>query len=297
MRNKLYIVIHDNKITLTYGKINKNNIMLEKSIEIDFEHGILAQEDWSNEILDKIKLDINKAEIKCNKAVLGMSTSGIVVRSQLISKIKPKLLDSLINNNIEEYLSTVDTNDYEWRYTIVGESEINGEKQYKVLFTAIEKYKLYKALSLLNKLAIKVTDVDIFPNIIRNLINISNIKSSMVIDSSGLGCKLVLFKEQDIITYIDLPFIIDSIGDEGASNLYGEIKAYMDYYSSINMGDTIEKIIITGELANVEGIKESISRVFEVDTNNNIDWGLALESKDSIRISNYQMNIGLMTYK
>lgn len=247
----LYITAYDKELRIT--KKNRNNVLT------------INTDDVSN----NIKPLLAKAKLSDSKAIICMCNTGILVRVDRVAKVKLKLLDKVIQQNLEDYFPAINIDDYEWRYSIIREIEEDNVKYYEIKVSAIPKECINSIMNLMKQSKIKVKSIVLWPYIAQ--FNFGN--DCLIVDGNSNGVHLMLLKDKNLITYITIPYSITRENTANINELYSEIQGYLEYYKSRNQGEHVKSIDILGELGEIPGfiseLKQRINSNIQINSRDN----------------------------
>lgn len=207
----------------------------------------------------RLKEFLRQNIMKATKVVAGLGQSGIITRNVRVPKMPPKDLDNMMKLEINDFLP-VSPGEYAFDYKVLDEVE-EDEREYLELMVAAVNHKQAEQCALLLKQAgLKPVVLDILPNMLHRLLGRMTNRDTMILDGGLDGTRLVIFKDKKLFMYADIPFTVNPRGDHDFAVLTGEMRGYLDYFSSRNFGKTVDGIIILGELAEVHGIDKKLEQ-------------------------------------
>ncbi|MFZ5646935.1 MAG: type IV pilus biogenesis protein PilM [Bacillota bacterium] len=246
-----------------------------------------------------LKEFLQKNSMKAVSVVAGLGQSGVVTRIVRVPKISPRDLECMMKLNISDHLP-VSPEEYAFDYKVLDEVEDEGGVQsLELMVAAVNRGQAEQCASLLEEAGLKPVVFDILPSMLHRLVAHLPFRDNLVVDSGADGTRLAIFKGKTLFMYADVPFVPGPAGESDFSVLAGELRGYLDYFSSRNFGKTVDGITILGELAGQEDpadllgqyislpISVGLSRVGHLKFRGRAD---GFEARSAV----YSGNIGLM---
>jgi type IV pilus assembly protein PilM len=253
--SKLIFNVHENHIEII--KVTKafNLVKIKSVVSFTPEENIES----TNLELKRIFME-NKIKSKNVEVILSMD--GIITRQIEAPAMKEKDLKNFINNNISQYF-TVNTNDFYFDYKVV-EVRVNEKKKiFNLLLVAVPKEKLNKIKRLLetNKLSIK--KVKIYPECLVSFYRKNKKQSIAVLDVSQEKSSITIIDKGKIFIYSILA--LDLNDSEAYNELMDNFTYFLNFYSSRNFGNKIDKIYVVGEKSEDVELIKILSENIDID--------------------------------
>jgi len=176
--------------------------------------------------------------------------------------------------------------------------EEGGVRSMELMVAAVSRAQSEQCASLLEEAGLKPLVFDILPSMLHRLVAHMPFQDSLVVDGGMDGTRLAIFKGKTPFMYTDVPFSPGQ-GENDFSALAGELRGYLDYFSSRNFGKTVDGITILGELAGLEGASGMLGQHLPLPVNVGLSGAGYLKFKgraagfDS-QAAVYSGNLGLM---
>lgn len=194
-------------------------------------------------------------KMKAKRVIAGLGHSGVITRNVRVPKMSPGDLDNMMKLNINDYLP-VSPEDYAFDYKVLDEIEEDGSEFLDLMVAAVSHDQAEQCYSLLEQAGLRPVVFDVLPNMLHRLFGHLANRDIMVLDGSAGGTCLAVFKGKTLFVYADIPFAVKPDGENDLSVLAGEMRGYLDYFSSRNFGRTVDNVAVLGELAVLPGIGE-----------------------------------------
>lgn len=211
----------------------------------------------------EFKQFLKSKKLRSKNASIALGQRGIIVRSIKVPKMTPGDLDKMLKMEAGDYL-TVSIEDYAFQYKLLAETEENGQKYYDVLLVAVLHSQIEQLVEITESAGLKLDYIDVLPNILFRLFKQTGYKNAMLVQSGTDGTSMAIFKDHNLFIYTDIPFKYDNQGGNDYSTLFNELRGYLDFFASRNFGNSIDNILILGELAGVDGLAEKLKDYFDV---------------------------------
>lgn len=199
-----------------------------------------------------LKEFLQRNSMKAVKVVAGLGQSGVITRVVRVPKMSSKDLEGMMNLNINDHLP-VSPEEYSFDYKVLDEvEEEGGLPSLEIMVAAVNRGQADQCASLLEEAGLRPMVFDILPSMLHRLVAHMPFRDNLVVDSGAGGTRLAIFKGKTLFMYADVPFVPGPPGEGDFSVLAGELRGYLDYFSSRNFGKTVDGITILGELAGQE---------------------------------------------
>lgn len=195
------------------------------------------------------------------KAVAGLGLNGVITRSIRVPGVSPGDLENMMKLEINDLLP-VSPEEYSFDYKVMSEIEEDEQKYYELMVAAVNRKQVEQCAALLEMAGLKPVVIDILPNMWYRLFQHMDYRDTLVVDGGKDGTHLAIFKGKSLFMYADIPFVYNSGEDSDISALVGEMRGYLDFFSSRNFGKTVDGITVLGELAELPGLSELFSLYF-----------------------------------
>lgn len=257
---KLYISYYENYISIVEGiydskkdKYNIKNIMSLSSDDVKLE---------TNEKYGLLKEALKLNKFKSKDVVFLLNTRDIIVKSNNMSKVNPKDLDGIMNNEIYEMMS-LDEEQYTFSYEVTNERITENEESLEVITAAIANNELNIILDIFKEFKLNLECIDTMSTAYIRLLNDIDYDDIMVINTGMYGSSVNIYKQNSLFIYDNIPIRINSLTNYNVvSALVDEVKGLMNFYSSRNFGKSIDTILIVGEASHNQYIKEIFNENF-----------------------------------
>lgn len=206
---------------------------------------------------------LSQKNMKAKRVIAGLGYAGVICRNARVPMLKDKDLENMMKLNINDYLPVI-PNEYAFDYKVLDDIEEDGKRYLELMVAAVKHRQAEQFALLLEKAGLKPVAFDILPNMLYRLFEHIPFQDTMVVDGGRDGCHLVIFKGKSLFMYTDIPFKVNNSTENDYPALAGEMRGYMDYYSSRNFGRTVDNICLLGELAVQPGVKEIVAQQFSV---------------------------------
>lgn len=202
-----------------------------------------------------------KNDMQASRVVACLGCNGVITRSVKVPQLNPKDLDSMMKLNIGDHLP-VSPEEYAFDYKVLQELEEDGRQYLELMVAAVQHSKVEQCALLLERAGLKPLTFDILPNVIYRLFGHLAHEDHLVLDSGQDGSHITVFKGSSLFMYNSIPFALDPQGFNDFSVLAGEVRGFLDYFSSRNFGKGVDTITVVGELAAVSGLQDTLGQFF-----------------------------------
>lgn len=242
---------------------------------------------------------LSKHSMKAVKVVAGLGQSGVITRIVRVPKMTTKDLDGMMKLNINDHLP-VSPEEYAFDYKVLDEvEEEGGLRSLELMVAAVNRGQAEQCASLLEEAGLNPVVFDILPSMLHRLVAHMPFRDNLVVDSGADGTRLAIFKGKTLFMYADVPFVPAPPGEGDFSVLAGELRGYLDYFSSRNFGKTVDGITILGELAGQEDPAGLLGRYISLPVSVGLSGAEYLKFRGraagfEARAAVYSGNLGLM---
>lgn len=242
---KLYISYYGNYVSIVEGiynnKKDKYNIKSTK---------FLSEEDVDIDINDKyslLKEALRLTNFKAKNVVFSLNTRDVIIKSNQISKMNPKDLDGIMNNEMYEMMS-LDYDRYSFSYEVTDEKVVDDKEELNLIIAAILNEELEVILDIFKEFKLNVECIDTISTSYGRLLKKIEYKDVMILNIGRYGSLVNIYKEDSLFIYDNIPVRVNKHANYSvALSLVEEVKGLMNFYSSRNYGKNVDKIIIVGE--------------------------------------------------
>ncbi|GEM_PF-1266421 len=200
---------------------------------------------------------LSQYAFKATGVVAGLGQSGVITRSVRVPQMSLKNLQKMMQLEINEYLP-VSPEEYAFDYKVLDEVEEDGQRYLELMVAAVNRNQTEHYAMLLERAGLKPLVFDILPNMLYRLLGYMAYKDVLIIDGSSDGTRLVIFKGKSLFMYADIPFAVNTGGDNDLSVLASEISGFLDYFSSRNFGKPVDNIRVLGEFTLIPNLEETL---------------------------------------
>lgn len=241
----------DNHLNLTVDSFG--SLMLPGFLGLKSDPGLMAAN------VQKLKAFLARKKMKARKVVACLGQSGVITRNVRTPKMSPGDLDSMMKLEICDHLP-VSPEEYAFDYKVLDEVEEEGRSYLELMVAAVSHKQVEQCALLLEQAGLKPLVFDILPNVLQRLFGHRVYQDTLFVDGGSDGTHLAIFKGKNLFMYADIPFVISSDGSSDFAFLAGELRGYLEYFSSRNFGKTVDGITILGELAALPGLSEILGQ-------------------------------------
>lgn len=257
---KLYIAYYESYVSIIEGKYNyKKDKFNIKSCTL------ISSEDVDIDYNDKYSLlrealSINESKVK--DVVLCLNTKDVIIKSTDTHKVKPKDLDGIMNNEMDEIMS-LDYDRYTFSYEVTKEGIKDDKENLDIIVAAIVNEELEQIVGIFKEFKLNLERIDTISTAYARLLKKIEYDNIMILNTGSYGSIVNIFKEDSLFIHDNIPVKINQSSNHYVySSLVEEIKGLINYYSSRNYGNNIDTIVLTGEgNENIE-IKNSFEKQF-----------------------------------
>lgn len=260
---KLYISYYGKYISIVEGyyNIKKNKYKILNSAYLDLE----AYGTDLNSMQNQINKVLNEKRFKSKDVVLCISTPDVICKKISIPKVDFKDLNGILENGLEEFVH-VDRDENYYSYEVIGEKNFDGKVFLDVAIGAVSKVVIHEVISLIKNAKLKLQCIDILPISCGRIINEVESKSMMIVNSGSCGTIVTIYKENSLFTYEYISTKLNESNEYDYMTMLEvleEVRGLMTYYSSRNFGNTVEDILLIGEITKYKNIKEDFEEIFK----------------------------------
>lgn len=282
------------EVKIVEGRYNKKSIAVDKCFSIPVPHGLY--EDGVIKDVDEFMHIMQKglAEKHVNRGeVYGViNSSNIIIREIRIPKVEVKLIASILDYQLDEYLP-VDPEGYVVQYIPLDIVEEDGVEKLNVMLVGVPKYIVETHFNLLQNLGLKPVVMDYAGNAISKLIRFSDRINGIYDNNTTIACvdlghestglnitdkgqmsmsRVVKAEISPLVleTSIEPSYddndrdvaVISGVKDYLAVLLDG-IDMVFRYYNSREGANEIELVLIYGSYADVDGLEDLMTTYFD----------------------------------
>ncbi|KJR96141.1 MAG: hypothetical protein VR68_15605 [Peptococcaceae bacterium BRH_c4a] len=246
----------------------------------------------------RLKEFLRENGMKAARVVAGLGQSGVITRIVRVPNMAPKDLESMMKLNISDHLP-VSPEEYAFDYKVLDlVEEEGGAQSLELMVAAVSRAQSEQCASLLEEAGLKPMVFDILPSMLQRLVAHMPFRDTLVVDGGLDGTRLAIFKGKTLFMYTDVPFSLGE-NENDFSVLAGELRGYLDYFSSRNFGKTVDGITILGELAGLEGAAGLLGQHIPLPINVGLSGAGYLKFKGraagfNTQAAVYSGNLGLM---
>ncbi len=213
-----------------------------------------------NQVVDDF---LTETKRKGKEAEFILALDKVITRTIEIPYLKKRELKEYLTHHISDYF-TVDMNDYYYDYTIVQEQKKsnNSKHLYQLKLVVVPRGVIAGIKQLLSTMHLKMGRISIYPDIMQNLRKKD--EAFGVLDTGDQRSILNIYDKGST-------FIYASFENQGSHEEFcDEVEYFTDFYASRHEGHPLEKLYVTGHLAEYDSLLEILnqrltSRVEKVD--------------------------------
>ncbi|MBC8062742.1 MAG: pilus assembly protein PilM [Clostridiaceae bacterium] len=247
--------VHENHIEIAQVSKLFNKVKIKKVI--DFTPGSDIED--SNINLKKLFL---KNKITSKNVDVILSIDSIVTRQIEVPEMKDKDLRSYVNNNIGQYF-TVNTGDFYFDYKVVEIREEEKKRIFSVLLVAVPKEKINKIKDLLIQNKLNINKIKIYPECLASFYKKYKKQSIAILDVSNEKSSITILDKGKIFIYSTL--FLDISDDDSPSELLDNLTYFLNFYSTRNFGNKVDKVFIVGEKSENPELRKILNENIEVN--------------------------------
>lgn len=264
----LIIEIRDNSIKLIQAESKVKAFFVKNAKLFEFEDSwktFISNPDNALALTDAIK-----GFGKETKALLCLNTTTVLYREMVVPKANPRYLNTLIRHELSHALNL--SSDFLIDYTILGESQKNEKKMWKILVTAVSAASLNEIIEFFDKTGLQITKVDVSLNSIQKYVEITKLvdkeKNLLVADIGSSSIRQYLFEKGKYSVNRTTKVAALALADEQLSiqNATDTIEKMLQFSASLGPASAIDKIILFGSYPKIEHLKIFLNDKLEVDT-------------------------------
>ena len=200
----LAIDIGGNSIKLVEGKYQKENLVINKFMEVPTPEGSFSDGNILDKksIKDTIEFLINENNIKAKYVTFTTNSSSIITREILIPIVKEDEMDTVVKYEIQQYLP-INLDEYIIQYIVIDKVETEEGNKLKVNVTSFPEKIARNYYELINELDLNPYALDVNYNAINkfaNYIDYTNKENNpegtvAFVDIGGTSVNISIFKE------------------------------------------------------------------------------------------------------
>lgn len=260
---KLYIAYYESYVSIIEGKYNykKNKFNIKNCTFISSEDVDVDYNDKYSLLKEALK--INKSKVK--DVVLCLNTKDVIIKSTDTHKVKPKDLDGIMNNEMDEIMS-LDYDRYTFSYEVTKERLKDDKENLDIIVAAIVNEELDQIVGIFKEFKLNLERIDTISTAYGRLLKKIEYDNIMMLNTGSYGTIVNIFKEDSLFIHDNIPVKINQSSNHSVySSLVEEVKGLINYYSSRNYGNNIETIVLVGESNENVEIKEHFKGQFSSD--------------------------------
>ena len=257
---KLYIAYYEGYVTIIEGVYNKNKdkFNIKNCLFLSNEDVKVDPSDKYSLLKEALKINNSKAK----DVVLCLNTKDIIIKSTDISKVSPKDLDGIMNNEMDEIMS-LDHDEYTFSYEVIKEGLKDDRENLNIIVAAILNKELDIILDIFKDFKLNLERIDTMSTAYSRLLKKIEYDNMMILNVGRYGSIVNIFKEDILFIHDNIPVKINEQSNYYIySSLVEEVRGLMNYYSSRNYGNSVDTIVIVGESKDNEQVKNSFTENF-----------------------------------
>lgn len=230
----LAIDIGGNSIKLVEGKYQKENLVINKLMEVPTPEGVFSDGNIldKNTIKNTLEFLISENNIKAKHVTFTTNSSSIITREILIPIVKEDEMETVVKYEIQQYLP-INLDEYIIQYTVIDKVETEEGKKLKVNVTSFPKKIAMTYYELINELELNPYSLDVNYNSINKLANYigytkeeDNSKGTVAfVDIGATSVNISIFKESKLDFTRMIKIGGDNIDYDLSKNLNMSIKS------------------------------------------------------------------------
>lgn len=230
----LAIDIGGNSIKLVEGKYQKENLIINKLMEVPTPEGVFSDGNIldKNTIKNTLEFLISENNIKAKHVTFTTNSSSIITREILIPIVKEDEMETVVKYEIQQYLP-INLDEYIIQYTVIDKVETEEGKKLKVNVTSFPKKIAITYYELINELDLNPYSLDVNYNSINKLANYigytkeeDNPKGTVAfVDIGATSVNISIFKESKLDFTRMIKIGGDNIDYDLSKNLNMSIKS------------------------------------------------------------------------
>ena len=302
MQSYLFLDFRDDYLRVVQGRpLDQSlNIRIDSygSMELPGFFQVMARRGGLFQYADEMKAFLRDNKFRARRVVASFGQSGVLTRSTRVPMMRPADLASMIRLEWTEYLP-VSPDEYAFDWRVQSQVAEEGREFYNLMVAGVRHDHIDQALNLLKELRLQPIAFDVLPNAAYELMRPLRRRNVMVVEIGPTGSRLMVYKQDELFVYADLPVRYDlSIGID-METLKREISGYLDYFSSRNAGRPVDRLVILGEASLRPEIKDDLGYAFGIPTtlglNGEFNIGFHDGGRNFAALSGvYGGNLGLM---
>ncbi len=302
MQSYLFLDFRDDYLRVVQGRPmdQQLNIRIEGfgTLELPGFFQVMAKRGGLFEYADVLKAFLRDNKLKAKNVVASFGQSGVLTRSTRVPAMRPADLQSMIGLEWTEYLP-VSPDEYAFDWRVQNQFAEEGREYYNLMVAGVRHDHVEQALNLLREIKLNPVSFDVYPNAIYELMRPLRRRNVMVVEICPSGSRLLVFKQDELFVYADLPVRYDLALGIDMDTLRQEISGYLDYFSSRNAGRPVDRLVILGEASARPEIKDELGYAFGIPTtlglNGEFNISFADGGRNFTSLSGvYGGNLGLM---
>lgn len=266
---KLYIAYYESYVTIIEGSYNRKKdkfniknctFLSNEDVEVD------SNDKYS---LLKEALKINKSKVK--DVVLCLNTKDVIIKSTDTTKVSPKDLDGIMNNEMDEIMS-LDYDQYTFSYEVTREGLKDDRDSLNLIVAAVVKEEVETILEIFKDNKLHLERIDTMSTAYSRILKKIEYDNIMMLNIGRYGSIVNIFKEDTLFIHDNIPIKVNEHSNQLVYlSLVEEIKGLMNYYSSRNYGNNIDTVVIMGECNEDLRVKNSFEESFSSNIINGIE--------------------------